>query len=222
MVAAAALPFQFGDLRSRCSAWSPCSCLAAIAAAVRMARAEHGDDYPGDALTVIEAAAWLGIYLLVNLVVSSGILHPGSRLDLPLDHLCRHLDAAGRRVVDGAARARAAAAAGSSLAMALGTLLSNKEYLGSPRYEWDPIVFGVLLMGIAIGRAALAGVGRRAACVTATRRRAWSPPTRRCWPAWRSCRARTSNVPVASTAPAPDSAIGGGGRSGGGGAGGSF
>ena len=38
-----------------------------------------------------------------------------------------------------------------SLAMALATLLSNKEYLGSPRYEWDPIVFGLLLMGTATG-----------------------------------------------------------------------
>ena len=37
-----------------------------------------------------------------------------------------------------------------SLAMALATLLSNKESRGSPRHAWDPILLGLLLMGIAI------------------------------------------------------------------------
>jgi hypothetical protein len=37
-----------------------------------------------------------------------------------------------------------------SLVMALVTLLTNKQYLGSPQHEWDPILLGIFLMAIAI------------------------------------------------------------------------
>jgi uncharacterized membrane protein YgcG len=37
-----------------------------------------------------------------------------------------------------------------SLVMTLGTLLTNKSYLGWPRHEWDPILLGVFLMAAAI------------------------------------------------------------------------
>jgi hypothetical protein len=37
-----------------------------------------------------------------------------------------------------------------SLVMALVTLVTNKPYLGWPRYTWDPILLGVFLMAIAI------------------------------------------------------------------------
>jgi uncharacterized membrane protein YgcG len=38
-----------------------------------------------------------------------------------------------------------------SLVMVLVTLLTNKPYLGWPRYAWDPILLGLLLIGVAIG-----------------------------------------------------------------------
>jgi hypothetical protein len=37
-----------------------------------------------------------------------------------------------------------------SLALALITLVTNKSYLGWPRYTWDPIVFGMVLIAMAV------------------------------------------------------------------------
>ncbi len=219
VAAAAALPFQFGDsaIVQRATA---VVVLAIIAVAARNGRATHGDQYPGAALTVIEAAAWLGIYLLVNLVLSSGFT--------PLDRTSTFhwitygatwlLPAVAEWL---ALRGRERPLLWASLAMALATLLSSKEYLGSPRYEWDPILFGLLLMGIAITarRWLASGEGGLRHGYTASRLLA-------------SDRARIGRlamvsaihtaVPIASTDSGADSSIGGGGRSGGAGAGGSF
>lgn len=219
LAAAAALPFQFGSSEA-IQRVAAVAVLAGAAAAARVARAGHGDDYPGDALAVIEAVAWLGIYLLVNLVISSGI----TALD-------RHstffwityagiwiLPAAGLWL---ALRGRERPLLWVSLAGALATLLSNKEYLGSPRYEWDPIVFGLLLMGIAVvaRRWLASGEGGQRHGYTASRLVA-SDKARLADLAMVSV--VHTDVPVAEAAPAADSSIGGGGRAGGGGAGGAF
>jgi len=37
------------------------------------------------------------------------------------------------------------------LAMTLASLLTNSAYLGRSRQPWDPMVFGVLLVGVALG-----------------------------------------------------------------------
>ena len=60
LVALASLPFLFGDslVTQRLGA---VMVLVLLAATARLNRVEHGDEYPGDALTIIEAAAWLGI-----------------------------------------------------------------------------------------------------------------------------------------------------------------
>jgi hypothetical protein len=106
-----------------------------------------------------------------------------------------------------------------SIAMALATLLSNKEYLGSPRYEWDPMAFGLFLMAIAIGlrRWLAAGDGEMRHGYTASRLVA-SDKSR----IGALVSAAQVDAPVAQTTPAADPGIGGGGRSGGAGAGGSF
>jgi len=219
MTAAAALPFQFGDTEMVQRAIAV-MILVAIASAVRVARVDQGDEYPGDALTAIEAAAWLGIYLLVNLVVSSGIT--------PLDRAASSfwityagiwlLPVAGLWV---ALRRRERPLLLVSIVMALGTLLSNKEYLGSTRYEWDPIVFGVLLMGIAAGvrRWLLSGEGEMRHGYSASRLLASDQST---LGSLAMVSAVHAEVPVAPAAPPVDPSIGGGGRSGGAGAGGSF
>ncbi len=226
MAATAALPFQFpstafgaGDSES-IQRGIAIGVLAAIAIWARRARAPHGDEYPGDALTVIEAAAWLGIYLLVNLVASAGI----TRLDrTSAFHWITYagiwlLPAAGLTL---ALRGRERPLLLVSLAMALATLLSNKEYLGAPRYEWDPIVFGLFLMAVAIGvrRWLAAGESDMRHGYTASRV-VQSDRSRLGHLAIVS--AAQAEVPVAHAAPAPDPPIGGGGRSGGAGAGGSF
>ena len=219
LVALAALPFLFGDslVTQRLGA---VMVLVLLAATARLNRVEHGDEYPGDALTIIEAAAWLGIYLLVNLVVSGAIS--------PLDRASTFhwityggiwiLPAAGLWL---ALRGRERPLLWVAVAMALGTLLSNKEYLGSPRYEWDLIVFGVFLMAIAIGlrRWLAAGDGGMRHGYTASRLAA-SDKAR--IGALALVSAVQVEVPVAQSTPAADPGIGGGGRSGGAGAGGSF
>ncbi|PHY09200.1 MAG: hypothetical protein CK533_12670 [Acidobacterium sp.] len=219
LVALAALPFLFGDslVTQRLGA---VMVLVLLAATARLNRVEDGDEYPGDALTIIEAAAWLGIYLLVNLVVSGAIS--------PLDRASTFhwityggiwiLPAAGLWL---ALRGRERPLLWVAVAMALGTLLSNKEYLGSPRYEWDPIVFGVFLMVIAIGlrRWLAAGDGGMRHGYTASRLAA-SDKAR--IGALALVSAAQVEVPVAQSTPAADPGIGGGGRSGGAGAGGSF
>lgn len=219
LVAAAALPFQFGSSEA-IQRVVAVVVLAGAAAAARAARADHGDDYPGDAFAVIEAAAWLGIYLLVNLVISSGI----TALDRRSTFFW--ITYAGIWVLPAAGlwlalRGRERPLLWVSLAAALATLLSNKEYLGSPRYEWDPIVFGLLLMGIAVvvRRWLASGDGGRRHGYTASRLLA-SDKSRIGGLATVSV--VHTEVPVADSPPAADPSIGGGGRSGGAGAGGSF
>lgn len=227
MAAAAALPFQFGPSTALGAGDSEAMqrvaaviILAAIAAGARLARKGHGDDYPGDALAVIEAAAWLGIYLLVNLVISSGV----SQVDRSSTFYW--MTYAGIWIVPAAGlwvalRGRDRPRLLVSLAMALATLMSNKAYLGSPRYEWDPIVFGLFLMGTAIvvRRWLASGDGGMRFGYTASRLVA-SDRSRLGSLAMVS--AAQVDVPVSQPAPSADPTIGGGGRSGGGGAGGSF
>ncbi len=219
MVAAAALPFQFGDSQVMQRAIAVVV-LGTIAAAARTARAEHGDEYPGDALTIIEAAAWVGIYLLVNLVVSSGIT--------PLDRASAFhwftyaaiwvLPAVGLWL---ALRGRERPLLWASLAMALATLLSTQEYLGSPRHAWDPILLGLLLMGIAIAVRRWLAAGDDGARHGYTAARLMASDKARIG-SLAMVSAIHTDVPIAPSDSVVDSSIGGGGRSGGAGAGGSF
>lgn len=219
MVAVVALPFQFGSSEVLQRAIGM-AILAAIVVAVRMTRAGYDDEYPGDALTVIEAVAWAGIYLLVNLVVSIGFnqLDRSSTFHWVTYAAIWLLPAL---LLWFAIRDRERPLLWTGIAMALGTLLSNKEYLGSPRYEWDPIVFGVFLMAIAIviRRWLAAGDGGLRYGYTSARLVASDKDH---LAALAMVSAVHTDVPVAEPAPAADSPIGGGGRSGGAGAGGSF
>lgn len=219
LVAAAALPFQIGSSEA-IQRVAAVVVLAGAAAAARAARAEHGDEYPGDAFMVIEAAAWLGIYVLVNLVLSSGF----SRVDRgSVFHWVTYAAIWVMPVIVLwlAIRGRERPLLWSGLVMALGTLLSNKEYLGSARHEWDPMVFGLLLMAIAVAvrRWLAAGENGMRRGYTASR---LVVSDRELTAHLAMVSAAQVNVPVTPTAPAPDPSVGGGGRSGGGGAGGSF
>ena len=122
-------------------------------------RSRHRFDYLEEAYSLVEAFLWLGIYLTINLQLSSLNLSArwwdGTRAAsefarpfywgtwvliwcLPPIVLAR-----GVRLKDRFVIAVGAIVAGL-------TLVSNKPYLGWPRHTWDPMLLGILLTGVAI------------------------------------------------------------------------
>jgi hypothetical protein len=128
-------------------------------AAVATVRPRHRFDYLDETYSLVEALLWLGIYLALNLKLSS--------LDLPArwwvgtpaaSEFARPFYwgtwvliwclppivlARGIRQKD-----RFVIAVGAIVAVL--TLVSNKPYLGWPRHTWDPMLLGILLTGVAI------------------------------------------------------------------------
>ncbi len=123
------------------------------------ARAPHRFTYRNDEYSIAEALLWLGIYLAINLQLSSLNLlgqwwgvHPNptefSRLFywstwvltwcLPPMILARGLTKKDRAVIL------------VGFATAILTFVSNKSYLGWNRHSWDPMLLGALLIGVAI------------------------------------------------------------------------
>jgi hypothetical protein len=149
MVCLCMLPFQIGDNEAAQRAVAA-GLLGAIAVALRAKRAEHGDDHPGHTYAFLEAAAWVGIYILLNLQISP----ERSRIDSSSPFywatfaLIWILPAAGLWL---GIRGRDRLLLDVSIAMALATLMSNKAYRGVEPNEWDPMVFGFFLMTAAIG-----------------------------------------------------------------------
>jgi hypothetical protein len=209
------LPFVFGDSEI-IQRMVSMTILAAIAAAAWMKRTEYGDEHPGDSYGLIEAAAWIGIYVVIVLQMFTAIDRTAwsywptyaAMWVVPVLGLWWSIRSRHRMLLD------------VSVVMLLATLMLNKEYLGQPRNTWDPIVFGLVLMGtaIAIKRWLAAGENGERNGFTATRILA-------------SDRAKIGLVGMAALAhqPAataqPSSAPAdpmGGGRSGGAGASGSF
>ena len=127
-------------------------CVAAV-------RSRHRFDYLDDAYSLVEAFLWLGIYLAVNLQLSSFKLPTqwwsGPRAAsefarpfywttwvliwcLPPIVLARGVRKKDRFVI----------AVGAIVAVL--TFVSNKTYLGWVRHTWDPIILGILLTGVAV------------------------------------------------------------------------
>src|SRR5262249_783191 len=123
-------------------------------------RSQHRFDCIEDDYSVAEAMLWLGIYLAINLKLSS--------LDLPMLWSRGGFSTApefGRPfywstwlliwcippviLARGFQRKdRFVIAAGAIAAML--TLVSNKPYLGWPVHTWDPMLLGILLIGTAV------------------------------------------------------------------------
>jgi hypothetical protein len=127
-------------------------------AGVATVRSRHRFDYLEEAYSVVEAFLWLGIYLTINLQLSSLNLSArwwdGTRAAsefarpfywgtwvliwcLPPIVLARGVRQKDRFVI----------AVGVIVASL--TLVSNKPYLGWPRHTWDPMLLGILLTGLA-------------------------------------------------------------------------
>ena len=122
-------------------------------------RPRHRFTYLNSEYSLAEALLWLGIYLAINLVLSSGNLlghwWGGSRTTtefsrpfywatwvliwgLPPVVLARGLRRKDRFVIAVGAIA------------AILTLVTNKPYLGWQRHTWDPMLLGALLIGAAL------------------------------------------------------------------------
>lgn len=126
---------------------------------VAAVRPRHRFDHLNDGYSFVEALLWLGVYVAINLQLSSlrqiGLWFGGTRADtefsrpfywttwvliwcLPPVILARGLRRKDRPVI----------AAGAIAAIL--TLISNKPYLGWPRHTWDPMLLGALLIAVAL------------------------------------------------------------------------
>jgi hypothetical protein len=126
--------------------------LAAVFVVVRALHRRHGDDFPGDEYASLQAAAWLVVYLLLNLH-AAGVVKVIDRSTIaPSDGgwfywttyvLTWLMPAVGLFL---AIREKDRMFLGANLVIALGTLATNKPYLRLPRETWDPMLLGLILM----------------------------------------------------------------------------
>jgi hypothetical protein len=113
----------------------------------------HGDDYPGDESAVLQAAAWLGAYLVINLQITFQLLvglaqSPGERWFYWTTYLLTWaMPAVGLWL---GLREKDRPFIRANLLLAIATLATNKPYLGSPRHSWDPMILGAVLVGAAL------------------------------------------------------------------------
>ncbi len=123
------------------------------------ARSRHRFDYLNDGYSLAEALLWLGIYLALNLQLSS--LHftgqwwiaPRALTEFPRSFYwvtwaltwCLPPAVLARGV---SRKDRLVIAAGAIAAIL--TFVTNKPYLGWPRHTWDPMLLGALLIGVAL------------------------------------------------------------------------
>jgi hypothetical protein len=132
---------------------------AAGLAGVAAIRARHRFEYLNDGYSLVEALLWLGIYLAINLQLSSLNLigqwwgAPRATTEfsrpfywatwvliwcLPPAVLARGVRRKDRFVI----------AVGAIVALL--TFVTNKPYLGWQRHTWDPMLLGALLIGVAL------------------------------------------------------------------------
>ena len=128
-------------------------------AVVAMVRSRHRFDYLDEAYSLAEAFLWLGVYLVLNLQLSSFNVSErwwgGNRAAseytswfywgtwvliwcLPAIVLGRGIRRKDRFVL----------AVGAIITVL--TFVSNKPYLGWPRHTWDPMILGIVLTGVAV------------------------------------------------------------------------
>jgi len=182
-------------------------------------RQDHEWDYPADAYAVIEAVSWAVLYVLANLKASSWLSSPDEvRLFYWTTYVVIWILPAVGLVI--AIRDRHRLLLDVNIVLALVTLMSNKPYLGVEPRPWDPILFGVLLIAIALGLRRWLASG--------------ADGTRRGFVAHRLLDSEKAQLAVAgaatvfapgappSHAPEPGPSIGGGGSAGGAGASGKF
>jgi hypothetical protein len=227
MACLSALPFatRLAELPARLLA---AGLLFAIVMVARLIRREVHDEFQAEDYLTIEAVAWLGMYAFINLHIYSLVRFRGqlSRFT-PLDGSLYWLTYFAIWLLPAlgiylALREKNRPLLDVNLALALLTLASNKPYLGSSTETWDPILFGLLLIGTAIGIRRWLSKGENGHRHGYTADRILKSDDR----AMMAVGAASAALRIPGTTQ-PDTAHaekfkGGGGRSGGGGAGGSF
>jgi hypothetical protein len=181
----------------------------------RERRQDHDWDYPGDAYAVIEMVSWAMLYLLANLKISSWLASPDEVRQfywatyaaiwiLPAIGLFIAIRDRHRMLLD------------ANIVLAILTMMSNKPYLGAEQKPWDPILFGVLMITIAIGLRRWLASGANGSRHGFVAHRLLASEKERLALAG-SATVFAPGAPPAHT-PEPPPAIGGGGSSGGAGA----
>ena len=142
---AATIPFQL-DESAVVQRLLASAILIVVFVLMRVRHLRHGDDFPGDDYSIFQSAGWAGLYVVLNLQITDAPI-PGGWFYwttyaltwlLPIIGLSMSLRVRDRLMMD------------LSAAMALTTLTTNKLYLGLQPQAWDPILFGLFLMGTAI------------------------------------------------------------------------
>ena len=219
MLCLAALPLQIidADMPRRILA---VAILLTVFLAVRRSRVSYGREYPGDSYAIIEAVAWAAAYVLVNLQLSPWIAQPddisgtfywltyGAVWLWPAIGLWLAIRDRHRWMLD------------ANVLLALATLMTNKSYLGGVQHSYDPIVFGVMLIVIAIGLRRWLAAGPDGARAGFTPLRVLASEQERLSMAG-TVSVLAPGAPQAAQ-PEPDPGIGGGGRAGGAGASGNW
>jgi hypothetical protein len=161
LAASAAIPFQL-DIGIAGKRLASALVFATALALVRLQRQES-EEPAGSGLAAIEAAAWLGTYLMLNIQLAATLFAVPTWLFyspyraptpeiatwffifswaiiwlLPAAGLWLGLAKKDRLLVD------------VSIAMTLLTLSTNKRYLGWEVHAWDPMLLGLVLMTAAI------------------------------------------------------------------------
>jgi hypothetical protein len=145
IVCAAAIPFQL-DLPAASQRALAAAAMAFVFVVARSKRLKYRDEYPGDDYGHLQAAGWAGVYVVLNVQLTSGWYGVSdwfywctyvATWVLPLTGLGLGIREKDRELMD------------VSLMLALVTLLTNSAYLGRPQHAWDPCVLGVVLIAIA-------------------------------------------------------------------------
>jgi hypothetical protein len=147
MVCAAAIPFSIDLPPHAYYAFGAAVCAATIAIA-RRARPPHSGDFPGDDYELLQAAAFAGMYLFLNVRLFDVIGPAGARTVVTwfywTTYVCTWLIPGIGLLL--AIREKDRPLLTVSLVLAFATLATNKPYLGMARESWDPILFGGLLV----------------------------------------------------------------------------
>jgi hypothetical protein len=146
-VCVAAIPFQL-DLSYATTRSVAAAAFAGVCAIAHLMRRDTECEIRRDEYSDLRAAAWAGLYLMLNLQLTLGEPEVGRVFYWFTYVLTWALPTAGLWI---AIRDKDRALLGVNLIIALITLMTHKPYLHWARHPWDPMIFGIMLTSAALG-----------------------------------------------------------------------